>query len=1106
MNQSMESEAERIFVQALELDAGERQRYISAACAGNDALKQEVEQLLRDAEAADAYFGDSFVGQTLIDPSGSGKFFERPGSEVGPYRLESVIGEGGFGVVWLARQVNPITRLVAIKVIKAGMDTREVLSRFDAERQALARMDHPNIARVLDAGTTTHGRPYFAMEWVRGIPITRFCEEQSLNAKQRLELFVDVCAAINHAHQKGVIHRDIKPSNVLVTAENDKPLVKVIDFGISKATEGKLTDHTLMTRIEQWVGTPTYMSPEQAGLGNQDIDTRSDIYGLGVLLYEILTGQPPFDQKAMMRAGMDEMRRIIREEEPMRPSARISTQQAESPTRKTVANFHAERSASTISSELDWIVMKAIEKSRDRRYPTAAAFADDIRNFLNDEPVSAQPPNARYLLGKFVRRHRNGLRILAGSAALLIATTIFSVLQASKARKAEALAAVRLTQAVEERNAKSRALEDAEAVSRLLSEVFKRPDPDQDGSKVTVMEALDKASSQLDTELTGQPLRQAMLKKVLAGTYEQLALNDRAMKHWDDILGIYRKELGTCHDDTLAAMRKMIGYYEREKQFDRVLELAIEEEAALAKMPGNRHAEKMNSIRTQAEAHYRKGNVEQAKRMLEEMKARLTQDNGPLNTWELSTCEWYLNRFDQPPPEDDQAAHNDPNPSMAASQSPDEANQPASKQLERAYQSIREQYGERHLRSLDALVRLAEALFSEKRTDEALIHYCKAFKIAQEEFGIDHQVTLKYQSGFAWMNYTVGRSQEGLTLQRQLVNILRDTLGGAHAQTIEAEDWFLRWVFYNAWYDQGNNFLEQAYARRVKELGPDDLDTLSLEDSVAFRYFTYGKIREGQALAEHAVPLLRQKLGSEDRSTANAISTLARCYTGLGREREAMKLLEECCPHARDDTYINFLLAQLQIWFREKEAYHATRRWLIDYALTKMHQFHSQQDILRRVVFISCIGPLDQPEQKGQIKKIMDRVDEIQRSSKHILDLRNGNYWDYMPLGMMHTRLGNHEEAIRCYDEFLKYLPKGKLPDPDPWNRCTIESFKAISLLGLGKRDEAKQLIEQAGKLNPPLESEEHPLLGQCSHSGESLLPRIAHREAKELLEDAGGK
>src|SRR5215207_8651188 len=395
---------ETIFAAALgHASAAERAAYLDQACAGDTELRRSVDALLLAHQKAGGILEAAPATLQATTPPRSG---ERVGTTIGPYKLLEQIGGGGMGVVFMAEQLRPVRRTVALKIIKPGMDSGQVIARFEAERQALTMMDHPNIAKVFDAGTTDAGRPFFVMELVKGIPITDYCDKARLNTRHRLELFVLVCNAVQHAHQKGVIHRDLKPSNVLVTLHDERPVPKVIDFGIAKAAGQALTDKTLFTNFAQMLGTPLYMSPEQAQISGQDVDTRSDVYSLGVLMYELLTGTTPFDKDRLRAAAYDEMRRIIREEDPPNPSTRLSTMGEKIASVSALRHTEPRKLSQLVHGELDWIVMKALEKDRARRYETPNGFAADVERFLNDEPVQACPPSARYRFRKFARRNK----------------------------------------------------------------------------------------------------------------------------------------------------------------------------------------------------------------------------------------------------------------------------------------------------------------------------------------------------------------------------------------------------------------------------------------------------------------------------------------------------------------------------------------------------------------------------------------------------------------------------------------------------------------------------------------------------------------------------
>jgi serine/threonine protein kinase len=505
---------DRIYWDAAQItSAAERDVYLDAACAGDGALRQRVEHLLQLRPQAEGFLESPATapGAALDEP-----LSERPGTVIGPYKLMEQIGEGGMGLVFVAEQQHPIRRKVALKVIKPGMDSRQVLARFEAERQALALMDHPNIAKVLDGGQTVGGRPYFVMQLVKGVPITRFCDDNRLTTRQRLELFVPVCGAVQHAHQKGIVHRDLKPSNVLVASHDGKPVIQVIDFGVAKALGEQLTEKTVYTQFAQLIGTPLYMSPEQAGQSSLDVDTRSDIYSLGVLLYELLTGTTPFDAERFHTVGFDEMRRIIREEEPARPSTRISTLGQAAVTVSANRQSDPKKLSRLIRGELDWIVMKALEKDRNRRYESASAFAADVERYLADEPVLACPPSAAYRFRKFVRRNKGPVAAATVIFLALVAGVIGTTLGLFEAKRQETIA---VGAAEEEKKALGRVADEQERTKVALSEATRAS-----AARRVALNAM--TDDVIEKLLARQPTldadERAFLRKVL-GFYEAFA-------------------------------------------------------------------------------------------------------------------------------------------------------------------------------------------------------------------------------------------------------------------------------------------------------------------------------------------------------------------------------------------------------------------------------------------------------------------------------------------------------------------------------------------------------------------------------------------------------
>jgi serine/threonine protein kinase/tetratricopeptide (TPR) repeat protein len=693
---------------------------------------------------------------------------ERPGTIIGPYKLLQQIGEGGFGTVFMAEQTRPVQRKVALKVIKAGMDSKQIIARFEAERQALAMMDHVNIARVFDGGATEAGRPYFVMELVHGIPITKYCDDNRLTPRQRLELFVPVCNAIQHAHQKGIIHRDIKPSNVMITLYDGKPVPKVIDFGVAKATEQKLTERTLFTQYGTLVGTFEYMSPEQAEMSALGVDTRSDIYSLGVLLYELLTGSTPLSHKRLKEAAYGEILRMIREEEAPKPSTRLSD------SGESLASISAQRHTEPakltklVRGELDWIVMKALEKDRNRRYETANGFAMDVQRYLADEPVLACPPSAGYQLRKFARRHRGPM--LAASLVLLalaggsIGTTV-GLIQAEKARQREA--GLRRIAEDNEKAAKEGEAETRAVLEFLERNVLAAARPEgQDGGlgwDVTLRKAVEAALPLAEKRFPDQPLIEARLRMTLVRSFGNLGeaklAADQAERAWT----IYSKQLGTDHPDTLSSMHGLANCYDGLGRHPDALKLREETLALMKAKLGPDHPHTLSAMHNLALSYATLGRHDEALKLNEETLALKKAKLGPDHNATLASMN-----------------------NLALSLTALGRHAEALKLAQEALALTKAKLGPNHPRTLGSMDSLALIYHALSRHGEAVQLFEETLALMKVKLGPDHPTTLTTMHNLAGSYAAIGRHGEAIKLYEETLALMKIKLGPDHPDTLSS--------------------------------------------------------------------------------------------------------------------------------------------------------------------------------------------------------------------------------------------------------------------------------------------------------------------------------
>jgi serine/threonine protein kinase/tetratricopeptide (TPR) repeat protein len=859
-----------VFLEALhKTSAQDRAQYLEQTCQGNDLLRQSVEQLLEAHDRAGQFLlgppsGVGADSEISAFPSTDQTEVDGPDARIGPYLVIETLGEGGTGRVYLAQQEQPVRRRVALKVLKAGLDTQQVIARFEQERQALAVMDHPHIAKVFDAGTTAAGRPYFVMELVAGTPITQFCDQQQLTIRQRLELLVHVCQAVQHAHQKGVIHRDLKPSNVIVALYDGEPIPKVIDFGIAKAIQQKLTPRTMQTEAGQILGTLEYMAPEQADLANVDVDTRSDIYSLGVLLYELLTGSPPFPAAAQQDVGILELLRILREVEPVKPSARLAAAGEQLPLIAQQRKLDPRRLARAVAGDLDWIALKCLEKERARRYETASALAADLERYLRDEPVLAGPPSVAYRFRKFARRHK--VAILAGSVVTvsLLAGLVGTSWQAIRAQRAERLAADEAAVAL----AVNQFLQDdllamAGADNQFRAQV--QPDPD-----LKLRTLLERAMSRVDQRFADQPRVRAEVQYTLGQALTSIGRYHDAIRLLEQVRDYRQQTLGPLDPQTLMMASKLARVYREAGKYAQAAALGRQTLAAQRETLGLERVDTLDSMINVALAEADLGNLrqavslgEQALRLAEKMYGERMADLVPVMST-VGNIYSSAGRYQE---------------SLALHQ----------RALKRAQEVSA--VGDPWFISMTNNVAVALAKVGKNSEGERLLE--SALQQAQTTLGPEYPNTLMAMNNLAMIYRENGRLTQALGLLNEAIPLMRNALGQDHPDLLFAlENQALTYEGLGD-FDQAIQLHHHVLLRWRHILGPDHPATLQTMDSLAVAYGRADQFDKGLPIHEQTVAQAKSTLGTGHPQTLQAMRNLGYAYWHISRLDRSIEVLEE---------------------------------------------------------------------------------------------------------------------------------------------------------------------------------------------------------------------
>ncbi len=923
--------AKAIFEQALQQRPEERRQFINNACGKDVALRQRVDAMMRERRPqAEPLLDQSRLNETLdskeADDQGSTatelEFNESAvASRIGPYELLQQIGEGGMGTVWMARQLEPVRRKVALKLVKSGCDTKSVLARFEQERHALALMDHPNIARVLDGGMSEIGQPYFVMELVNGLPLNTFCDDARLTPRERLELFIPICQAVQHAHQKGIVHRDLKPANILVTTIDGIPVPKIIDFGVAKAIGGNLVDELVATRFGAIVGTLEYMSPEQAGYSGEDIDTRADIYSLGVILYELLTGLRPIDSKQLQKAAITEMIRIIREDEPSKPSTRLSSDDS-FPSMAAIRKIEPKRLAAMLRGELDWVVMRCLEKQRDRRYSTANDLANDIRRYLHNEPVEARPPSSVYRINKFLNRHR-GPVVAAGLVAFAllagIAGTTWGLLEAQTqkenaineaaekelARQAESERAegervakldaeksrdaANLQAQIAKRNeatAQERLTQLEQAIETLAG-VFQNLDPNSEEKeglplREILAQNLEQTATALHRQTFGDPMSLARLQGILGQAFAGLGSFDSAIRELESSLPTHRERLGPDHADTFKVANALALAYRSVDRFNDAIELLVDtlDHSKAAIGPG--HLDTLALMNSLSLVYRSAGMMDKAFPLYVETEAKTREmmgDNDPSTlaaTHDLALAWQDLGQMDKALP-----------------------------LLEDTLQKARSSLGDDHTFTLNAMNNLGNAYEKSAQPENALPLMLEALAGRRAKLGPTHPSTLQSMGNLGLFYVQSRRPDKAIPILEETLAGRQARLGANHRSTLGTMQMLAEAYLQDGQTTRSLEMLNATLATMEQALGEDHPDTLNLMNNLAGSYWQTKQFEKSIPLFERLFPIHVRKMGPDHPLTIFVQANLGVNYRDAGRLDEGIATLADAERRMRSLAPVN---------------------------------------------------------------------------------------------------------------------------------------------------------------------------------------------------------